>query len=122
MDVRVLPGAVPVLRRHERALDQEDPRAEELGRRVEDLGAAVSRIAEERDLFAARYFSSALAECGDLRSFQTLELALQLVPNLREEVADCRHAVSPRQELQLEVVPEHDALAGHGRRDMRPVV
>ena len=62
--------AVPVLRRQERALDQEDARAEELGRRVEDLRAAVARVGEQRDLLAARDLGSARPQRGDLLSRQ----------------------------------------------------
>src|SRR6266545_7733154 len=104
MNVRVLSRTVPVLRRYERALDEQNPGAEELRGGIEDLRAAVPRVGEQRDLLAARHFGSTGAQGRDLLPRPADQLVGELLSDLGKEIADRGNPVSSRQELQLEVV------------------
>ena len=121
-DVQVLVSvsAVDVVRSEERALDQQNSRPEELRRGVEDRRAAVARIGEQRDLLAARDLDAAIAQRGDLRARDAGELVLQLVADLREEIADRRApGGGPGRIAELEVAPQRDPAARNRRLEAR---
>src|SRR5207244_1084742 len=74
VEVLVVSRAVAVLGLDERALDQEHARLEQLRRGLEDRGAAVPRVSEERRLLPSRHLGALRSQRGDLFTGQAEEL------------------------------------------------
>src|ERR1700730_1212150 len=121
MEVLVGAGARQVLFEQERAFDQENPGPEELGCRLENLGAAVSAVGKDRESLPPRDLGPAGAERGDLGSGELGELVHQFLPNLREEIGDGRYVVAPGQKPNLQIVSDTNGLADDRGMDLEAV-
>src|SRR5262249_33805683 len=64
---------------------------------------------------------AAFAERGDLVAVLPGELLQELVSHLREEVPDRGHAVPARQDRELEIVAQPDAVARRDRNELHLV-
>src|SRR6185436_9795507 len=93
----------------------------DLWRGLEDLLSAISGICEKRNLFAPRHGDSLSPQGRDLLARPARELIEELVLHLGEEIADRRNTVAAREDAQLEIVPEREAIARLRRNDLRLV-